>query len=302
MPDLNLLVTLDVLLTEGSVARAARRLQLSPSAMSRALARLREATGDPLLVRAGRGLVPTPRAIELRIQVGTLVEGAKIVLRPAEQLDLTTLTRRFTLRTSEGFVETFGPHLIAQVTEQAPGVTLHFVAKADKDSAPLRGGDVDLETGVVDAQTAPEMRAGPLFQDRWIAVVRDGHPFARGRMTAGRYGDAGHVIVVRRGLHSEEIDEAVRAMGLERRVVTMVSGFATALALTRDTDLVATVPDRHTLGLRTGLRSLALPFQIPEFTISMIWHPRMDGDLAHRWLRSCVRKVSATRRRRDAEE
>lgn len=302
MPDLNLLVTLDVLLTEGSVARAARRLQLSPSAMSRALARLREATGDPLLVRAGRGLVPTPRAIELRSQVGTLVEGAKAVLRPAERLDLTRLKRRFTLRTSEGFVETFGPHLIALVTQQAPGVTLHFVAKSDKDSAPLREGDVDLETGVVDAQTAPEMRAGPLFQDRWTAVVRNGHPFARGKMTTGRYGDAGHVIVVRRGLHSEEIDDAARAAGLERRVVTLVSGFATALALARDTDLVATVPDRHTLGLRTGLRSLPLPFPITEFTISMIWHPRMDGDLAHRWLRSCVRKVCATRRRRDAEE
>src|SRR5512134_528270 len=123
-PDLNLLATLDVLLSEGSVARAAQRLRLSPSAMSRALARLREATGDPLLVRAGRGLVPTPRAIELRSQVGTLVEGAKAVLRPAERLDLKTLTRRFTLRTSEGFVETFGPHLIALVTQQAPGVTL----------------------------------------------------------------------------------------------------------------------------------------------------------------------------------
>jgi DNA-binding transcriptional LysR family regulator len=158
MPDLNLLVTLEVLLAEGSVARAARRLQLSPSAMSRALARLREATGDPLLVRAGRGLVPTPRAIELRTQVGALVEGARAVLRPAERLDLSTLARRFTLRTSEGFVETFGPVLIADVMGQAPGVTLRFVAKADKESAPLREGEIDLETGVVDAETAPGVR------------------------------------------------------------------------------------------------------------------------------------------------
>lgn len=88
MPDFNLLITLDVLLSEGSVAKAARRLQLSPSAMSRALSRLRETTGDPLLVRAGRSLVPTPRALELRSQVGALVDGAKAVLRPAETLDL----------------------------------------------------------------------------------------------------------------------------------------------------------------------------------------------------------------------
>ena len=296
MPDLNLLVTLEVLLAEGSVARAARRLQLSPSAMSRALARLREATGDPLLVRAGRGLVPTPRAIELRTQVGALVEGAMAVLRPAERLDLGTLARRFTLRTSEGFVETFGPVLIADVMGQAPGVTLRFVAKADKESAPLREGEVDLETGVIDAATAPEMRTLPLFEDRWVAVVRNGHPLARGKMTANRYAEAGHVLVERRGLRSESVAEAVRVAGLEQRVVTVVSGFATALALVRDTEIVATVPERHTAGLRGGLRSLPLPFAVPGFTVSMIWHPRMDGDLAHRWLRSCVRKVCAGRR------
>src|SRR6476646_8559961 len=102
-PDLNLLITLDVLLSEASVARAARRLRLSPSAMSRALARLREATGDPLLVRAGRGLVPTPRALELSAQVSQLVEDAEAVLRPAETLDLMRLVRSFTLTTREGF-------------------------------------------------------------------------------------------------------------------------------------------------------------------------------------------------------
>ena len=113
-PDLNLLITLDVLLAEGSVAGAARRLRLSPSAMSRALARLRETTGDPLLVRAGRGLVPTPRAIELRDPVSRLVQDARAVLRPVEALDPVRLTRSFVLRTSEGFVENFGAALIAQ--------------------------------------------------------------------------------------------------------------------------------------------------------------------------------------------
>src|SRR3982750_2115466 len=113
-PDLNLLVTLDVLLAEGSVARAAQRLRLSPSAMSRTLARLRETTGDPLLVRAGRGLVSTPRALELRERVSQLVEASEAVLSPADELDLKRLVRTFTIRTRDGFVENFGPGLIAR--------------------------------------------------------------------------------------------------------------------------------------------------------------------------------------------
>jgi DNA-binding transcriptional LysR family regulator len=295
MPDLNLLLALDVLLAEGSVASAARRLQLSPSAMSRTLARLREVTGDPLLVRAGRGLVPTPRAIELRSQVGTLVEAANSMLRPAEKLDLLRLQRRFTLRTSEGFVETFGPALLGLVAERAPGVTLQFLTKPDKESAPLREGDVDLETGVIDSMTAPEMRALPLFEDRWVGAVRADHPLVQGPMTAERFAAQGHVLVLRRGLHGRDIDEAVRVAGLERRIATVVNGFSVALVLARETQLVATVPERHTEGLRKGMHSFALPVGIAPFTISMLWHPRMDGDLAHRWLRGCVRSVCAAR-------
>lgn len=293
MPDLNLLVTLDVLLSEGSVAGAARRLRLSPSAMSRALARLREATGDPLLVRAGRGLVPTPRAIELRDQVGPIVEGAKAVLRPTKALDLARLSRRFVLRSSEGFAETFGPQLLSMVAIQAPGVTLQFLTKPDKESAPLREGEVDLETGVIDAVTAPELRAVPLFRDRWIGVVKGDHPLAVAPVTAESYAEAGHIQVLRRGLHSTEIDEAGRAAGVERRIATVVSGFSTALALVRETQLIATVPERHTEGLRKGLHSFELPFGIAAFTISILWHPRMDGDEAHRWLRGLVRTTCA---------
>jgi DNA-binding transcriptional LysR family regulator len=199
-PDLNLLVTLDVLLAEGSVARAARRLRLSPSAMSRALARLRETTGDPLLVRAGRGLVPTPRAIELRERVSQLVQDGRAVLRPTEKLNLKQLVRTFTLRTSEGFVENFGPELIARVGEEAPGVRLCFVQKPDKDSTALRDGIVDLETGVVGKTTAPELRVQTLFRDRFIGVVRMGHPLSQGEITPSRYAAGRHIGVSRRGL------------------------------------------------------------------------------------------------------
>src|SRR5690349_15720323 len=154
-PDLNLLVTLNVLLAEGSVARAARRLRLSPSAMSRTLARLRETTGDPLLGRAGRGLVATPRAVAMRERVSQLVQDGVAVLRPAETIDLKRLVRSFTLRTSEGFVENFGAALIARIGEEAPGVRLRFVPKPDRDSTGLRDGTVDLETGVVADTSGP---------------------------------------------------------------------------------------------------------------------------------------------------
>lgn len=295
-PDLNLLFALDVLLAEGNVARAAKRLQLSPSAMSRTLARLRETTGDPLLVRAGRGLVPTPRAQELRQRVSQLVQDTEEVLRPAEALDLKRLVRTFTLRTSDGFVENFGPELIARVSAEAPSVRLRFMQKLDKDSAPLRNGTVDLETGVVGTTTGPEVRAQALFRDRFIGVVRSGHPLSRGELTPIRYAAGKHVFVSRRGLDTGPIDEALQSLALKREIVTIVGGFATALALARGSDLIASVPERHTGNLRAGMHSFPLPVLAPELTISLLWHPRLDADPAHCWLRGHVRDVCAALR------
>lgn len=292
-PDLNLLLTLDALLAEGSVAGAARRLRLSPSAMSRALARLREATGDPLLVRAGRGLVASPRALELRERIGPLVQEALAALRPAAALDLARLQREFTLRTREGFVENFGAALLARVTAQAPGVRLRFVPKPDRDSAPLRDGSVDLETGVIGAGTGPELRAQALFRDRFVAAVRDGHPLSRGRLTAARYAAGRHVAIARAGAAGGPVEEALAALGLVRDIAVTVPQFAQALALARDAGLVATVPERHTGTLRDGLVTVALPLPVAPFTVSLLWHPRMDGDAAHRWLRGCVRDACA---------
>ncbi|MET3105891.1 DNA-binding transcriptional LysR family regulator [Oxalobacteraceae bacterium GrIS 2.11] len=290
-PDLNLLITLDALLAEGSVARAARRLRLSPSAMSRALARLRETTGDPLLVRAGRNLVPTPRAIELREQVSQLVLDATMVLRPAQTFDLHRLVRTFTIRTSEGFVESFGPELITRAGQEAPGVQLSFVTKPDKDSKSLRDGLVDLETGVVEKDTSPELRSVSLFRDHYIGVVRENHALTTGEINPARYGAGRHVAFSRQGIAKGPIDEALKLQNIEREVVAIVGGFATALALARSSDLIATVPERHTASLRDGMFSFPLPIPVPKFTVSLLWHPRMDADPAHRWLRACIRAV-----------
>ena len=190
-------------------------------------------------------------------------------------------------------MESFGADLIARVGEQAPGVRLRFVQKPDKDSASLRDGTVDLETGVVGKTTGPEVRAQALFRDRFIGVVRMGHPLSQAEITPARYAAGRHICVSRRGLDRGPIDDALNQFGLEREIVTIVGGFSTALALARASDLIASVPERHTGNLRAGMHSFPLPVAMPEIVISMLWHPRLDGDQAHRWLRGCVRDVCA---------
>lgn len=285
--DLNLLVALDALLADGSVAGAARRLGLSASAMSRTLARLRAATGDPLLVRAGRGLVPTTRAALLRDRVRDLAEEARAVLRPAAGLDLATLDRTFTIRANEAFLEQFAACLVAAVTAAAPGVRLRFAPKPDKDVQPLRQGLVDLDIGVLGV-TGPEVRVQALFRDRFIGAVRVGHPLATGDVTPERYAACGHVVTSRPGRTSGPVDQALGALGLTRAVIAVVPGLPAALAIARASDLVALVPERLTATARAGMYSFPLPVQTEAITVSQMWHPRLDADLAHRWLRGLV--------------
>jgi DNA-binding transcriptional LysR family regulator len=256
--------------------------------MSRALARLRETTGDPLLVRAGRGLVPTPRALELRARLGPLVQEAEAVLRPLQRLDLGTLERAFTLRCSDGFVENFGAALIERVATEAPGVRLRFVQKIGKDSTGLREGSFDLETGVVSPAMGPEIRTQALFHDRWIGVVREGHALIGTSPTPAAFVGARHVAVSRNATAAGPIDDALATLGLQRRVVATTSGYVAALALVRGTDLIACVPERHTANLRASLHALALPFATPELSVSLFWHPRFQADAAHVWLRGVV--------------
>jgi DNA-binding transcriptional LysR family regulator len=131
--------------------------------------------GDPLLVRACRGLVPTPRALGLRQRVSDLVKDAKSVLRPTKLLDLKGLVRTFAFRTTDGFTESFGPSVVRRANEDAPGVQLRFLRKLDRSSEGLRDGSIDLETGVLGRTLGPEVRAKALFRDRFIGVVRTGH-------------------------------------------------------------------------------------------------------------------------------
>ena len=288
--DLNLLPALDALLTEGSVTAAARRLGLSSSAMSRTLARLRAATGDPLLVRAGRGLVPTPRAIALRERVHVLAREVRDVLSPQEgALSLATLERTFTIRANEGFIALFSAALVAEVIAIAPHVRLRFAPKPVKEAGPLRDGTIDLEIGVL-GDFAPEVRTHLLFRDRFVGVVRQGHPLASEAITPDRYAAARHVIVSRRGQFTGPVDDALEALGLSREIVAIVPGFPDALRIARRSDLVALVTQSCLFDpqFEEALVSFPLPVKTPEIAVVALWHPRMEADPAHRWLRETV--------------
>ncbi len=296
-PDFNLLVTLDALLKEGSVLGAANRLQLSPSAMSRALARLRDTTGDPLLVRTGRKLVPTPRALELREVTAQLVEDIEAALSPMHDVDLQAVSQIFTLRSSDGFVETFGPALITQLAADAPGVRLRFVQKEADNNRPLRDGNVDLETGVISAKTDPNFQSQALMKDHFVYAMRADHPLAARALTTAQYAECEHVDVARHTDADNQrrgpIHKALSDLGHSSRAKVVVGGFAAALSLARCTDLVATVPALHTRNLRHDMVCGALPFAVPGITVSMLWHPRFDADPLHRWMRLTLRDICA---------
>jgi DNA-binding transcriptional LysR family regulator len=241
--------------------------------------------------------VPTPRALELRERVGLLVRDGVSVLGPAEKLDLKGLVRTFTLRNAEGFVENFGAALVARIAREAPGIRLRFLPKLDRNSTPLRDGTVDLETGVVGKMTSPEVRMIALFRDRFVGVVRKKHPLAGGRITPARYAAGRHVVDSQHAIGEGPIDRALKPLRLTRETAAVVSGFSTALALARGSDLIASVPERHTGNLREGMFSFPLPLPVAPITVSLLWHPRLDADQAHRWLRACVREVCAERPR-----
>lgn len=296
--DLNLLTALDALLAEGSVAGAARRLHLSASAMSRTLARLRAATGDQILVRAGRCLVPTPRAVEIRERVRETAKEADALLRPAVAgLGQFGLARTFTIRANDGFVESFGARLVAALADQAPGARLRFAPKPDKDVRALREGLVDLEVGVL-GEAGPEVRVQALFRDRFVGAAREGHPLlGAGEITPELYAACAHVVASRRADTNGPVDQALAALGLRRVIQAIVPSFSAALAIAKASDLVALVTASffEAYGRQredTGLRAFPLPVPTPPITISQIWHPRLDADPAHRWLRGLLLSLS----------
>lgn len=287
-PDLNLLVALDALLRERSVSAAARRLGLSASAMSRTLARLRAATGDPILVPAGRAMVATPHAEAIAGRVRELTGSVAAILAPPPTLDIRTLRRDFTIRANEAFVLLEAARISVVVAEAAPGVRLRFAPKPEKEIGALRDGTVDLDIGVISGDGA-ELRAQTLFHDGFVGIARVGHPITVAPATAQRYVAFPHVVASRRGRFSGPVDEALAALGLSREVRVVVPSFPAVIAVAAASDLLGLVPRSFCRAGAAGVTEMfELPVATPEIVVSQIWHPRMDADPGHRWLRAAI--------------
>ncbi|MFD7628544.1 LysR family transcriptional regulator [Streptomyces sp. NPDC059851] len=284
--DLNLLTALDALLEEGSVAGAAARLHVTAPAMSRSLGRIRKATGDQILVRTGRTMVPTPRALAMRAQVHALVQQAHQLLSAQQELDLAALERVFTVRWHDALTAACGTALVSAVHRQAPGVQLRLPAEPGTDTPELRRGEVDLESSS-SAPTLPDIRHRLVGRDRLVVAVRPGHPLTEGPLSLERYAAVEHLTVSRRGSLRDPIDDALTTRGLERRVVAVGPTAAFALQVALGTDLVVTLPDAVTRTAREqlGLVTLPPPLQLPDVPLYLLWHQRYDDDRAHTWLR-----------------
>lgn len=290
--DLNLIEALDALLTENSVTRAAERLHTSAPAMSRSLARLRRAFGDPLLVRAGRDLVPTPRALELRGEVNAVAARARALFAPSRDADPRTAVRMFDLQVSDMLSTTFVPSLIDDLKAQAPGISLRLRPESVEDVPALREGLVDLQIGII-RPGDPEIRSETLGTQTLVGAVRAEHPLATKAVTPRRFAAADHIVVSRRGRAHGPIDQRLAEQGLRRRVVAVVPTFANALFMARATDAVCVAPaglGRPMLDI-LGLRTFPIPLDLPVLTLDMAWHPRNHHDRTHRLLRDRTRRL-----------
>ncbi|MFJ8536038.1 LysR family transcriptional regulator [Streptomyces sp. NPDC093591] len=294
--DMRLLPALDALLQEGSVTGAAERLALSPPAMSRALAKIRRALGDPVLVRAGRGLVPTPRALELQPKVRALMREAEALLTPSRQEDLTQVDRTLTIVADEAYAAVLAPVLLNRASTQVPLARFTFTVENSHGSAPLREGAVDIEVGIID-EPSPELRIEPLFEDRFVGVARAGHPLLDTEVTAEAFASERHISVSRKGRMTGPIDVALHARGLRRDVVASVPSYGEALLMIPAGDFVTAMP-RSLAGSAcraVDIEVFDLPVETAPISICQAWHPRHDTEPVHVWLRHAVR-AALTRR------
>jgi DNA-binding transcriptional LysR family regulator len=292
--DLNLLAALDALLQEGSVVGAANRAGITPPAMSRALARLREVTGDPLLVRAGRGLTPTPRASALRERVHATLLEVQALLGPEPATSPRTLQRRFTIRADDAVTAVLGPLLLERMRRDAPGVTVVFTAEGDEDVSALRDGGVDLDIGV-QGKLGPEIRTRKLFDDERVVLLRRTGRRRRAAMSLRDLAGRAHIDVSRRGRSRGPIDAALAQAGLSRSVAVVVPNQLAAAILVAQTDAVSLVSRRFAASI-TRVLELAwapAPTGLGTVAVAMAWHPRFDADVGHAWFRGEIVRLSA---------
>lgn len=290
--DWNLLSALDVLLAEGSVTAAAERLHLSIPATSRTLGRIRETFGDPILVRAGRGLVPTPRALALQQRLHNLIEEAHQIVESGKDVDLSSLERTFTIRANDALIALLTARLETRTRQIAPGVALRFIPEGEEDIGPLRDGLIDLDIGVID-DFGPEVLSEKLYEDRLVGMVATSHPLSEGRITLRRIAAVHHIGVSRRGRAHGAFDDLLQKRGLERKVVAVVPTFTAAAHIIASSDLtgLVTAGFAKEFASLTGAHVYEIPVDLQKLEISQAWHVRQDLDPGHKWLRSQIREV-----------
>jgi DNA-binding transcriptional LysR family regulator len=291
LPDMNLLPALDALLREGSVTGAAAELNVSASAMSRTLGRLRRVVGDPLLVPAGRGLALTPRGRELRPEVEAALAQALSALRPPAAVDIASLTREFAIRTNDAIAVVLGSAVTARVAREAPGVRLRILPEGTEDPMDLRD-QIDLDIGDL-PELPPDVRSHLLYSCVTAATVRSDSPWltpGQRTMTLEQFASLPHVAVSRRGRARGVVDDRLAELGLTRRVLATVPTHSAACFLALESDVLALLPREFAerVAQVMPLTVLDAPLELPPQPLGMAWHLRLDADPAHRWLREVI--------------
>lgn len=293
--DLNLVTALDALLSERHVTRAARRLGITQSAASHALGRLRDALGDPLLVRGPRGqMMPTPLAEKIGPQLRRILDDLATVLR-GETFDPATARRAFHLGSSDASALLLLPRLSARLARDAPGIDL-WVHTYDEY------GDAELAAGKLDAVLCPPMGAQRvtgsyekvLFAETFTVIMRASHPLAKSRLTLQRYCEALHLMVAPRGTPGSLVDDALRELGRTRRVAMAVPHFLVVPYVIAETEMLATLPTRiaRLFAQNLGLVMTSPPLELRGFEVAIAWHERNHHDQAQRWFREVIRDVA----------
>lgn len=289
--DLNLLKALDALVDEQSVTRAATRLGLSQPALSATLARLRESFGDPLFMRAQRGIIPTARALELSRQVKQILKEIEGLLA-APAFEPARAEATYTIAATDYALGVVAAPFLAALKRRAPLIRVAFVPIADGEvESSLARGAIDL--ALMTPESAPAtVHTRKLFDERYVCILREGHPaLASGTLGLDRFCELDHALVSYSGGSFEGVtDVSLRAMGRRRRVSLSVKSFLALPKIIRTSDMIAVVPRRLVEG-EPGLALVAPPLAIPGFTKVAAWHERTQHDEGQRWLRELLGEV-----------
>ncbi|MFE6286400.1 LysR family transcriptional regulator [Streptomyces sp. NPDC057877] len=290
--DLNLLQALAVLLEERHVTRAAERFHLSQSAMSRVLHRLREMFGDELLVRTSGGYEPTPRGQQIQSELGELLPRLEALLR-GDPFDPATATGHFRVLCTDFATSLFGPVLFPRFFHEAPGISLTVAPLGDQPFAEIEQGRADMILSGVVAPRA--LRWETLFEEEFACLLPHDHPLTGDQLTVDDFIAYPHVVVNVFGVGQAMVERRLDEHGLRRPVGLTVPYFSAAATALPGTELIATLPLRALLPYTDdpAYRIATAPRELPPFLYGIAWHPRVDGDPAHRWLRQVMRDTAA---------